>query len=76
MMEMLYRNTPDGDGKLGTLIDAWCLNTAPSKAVRGRRHLLAGQLASLTYRKLNQSRTVRIMNMSVSSLARQINRRR
>lgn len=51
MMEMIYRNSPAGDGKLGVIIDEWCLNSIDSKAIRGRRKLLSRQLTEISNRK-------------------------
>ncbi|HBD08288.1 MAG TPA: hypothetical protein DCZ69_08500 [Syntrophobacteraceae bacterium] len=67
MMEMIYRNQPEGDGKLGTLTDSWCLNSAASKAVRGRRKLLGKQLESISRQKLAHGRPIRIMNLACGS---------
>lgn len=67
MMEMIYRNQPDGDGKLGKLMDSWCLNSAASKAVRGRRKLLCNLLESLTLKKANGDDPIRIMNLACGS---------
>ena len=67
MMEMIYRNQPEGDGKLGTLTDTWCLNSAASKAVRGRRTLLCDQLESISRQKLAEGKPIRIMNLACGS---------
>jgi extracellular factor (EF) 3-hydroxypalmitic acid methyl ester biosynthesis protein len=67
MMEMIYRNRPEGDGKLGTLTDNWCLNSAASKAVRGRRTLLCNQLESISRQKLTAGKPIRIMNLACGS---------
>jgi extracellular factor (EF) 3-hydroxypalmitic acid methyl ester biosynthesis protein len=64
MMEMIYRNKPDGDGKLGTLVDEWLLNSIPAKAVRGRRELLSKQLKALSRERLEQGNSIRIMNLA------------
>ena len=34
MMEHIYRDKPDGDGKLGKIVDAWCLQRPGAKAIR------------------------------------------
>lgn len=67
MMEMIYRNQPEGDGKLGTLTDTWCLNSAASKAVRGRRQLLCDQLEAISRQKLAKGKPIRIMNLACGS---------
>ena len=67
IMEMIYRNQPDGDGKLGTLVDRWCLNTMAAKAVRGRRKFLTRQLETLTHPKLATRDSIRIMNLACGS---------
>jgi extracellular factor (EF) 3-hydroxypalmitic acid methyl ester biosynthesis protein len=64
MMEMIYKNEPEGDGRLGTLVDTWCLNTAPAKAVRGRRKLLREQLELHATARIEAGAPVRIMNLA------------
>ena len=67
MMEMIYGNRPEGDGKLGRLVDSWCLNTTAAKSVRGRRRLLSRELASLSRPLLARGQPVRIMNLACVS---------
>ncbi|MGQ9670824.1 MAG: cyclic nucleotide-binding domain-containing protein [Desulfosoma sp.] len=67
MMEMIHRNTPDGDGKLGLLVDAWCLHAPASRAVRGRRKLLAEELGRCVARKLNSCDPMRMLNLACGS---------
>ncbi|MBI1388861.1 MAG: methyltransferase domain-containing protein [bacterium] len=67
MIEMLYNNQPDGDGKLGRLVDAWCLETATARAVRGRRKLLTQLLAKFTYARRNQNDPIRVLNLGCGS---------
>jgi extracellular factor (EF) 3-hydroxypalmitic acid methyl ester biosynthesis protein len=67
MMEMIYRNIPAGDGKLGQLVDSWCLNTTAARSVRGRRRLLTRELASLSGPILSCGQPVRIMNLACGS---------
>ena len=67
MMEMIYQNHPDGDGKIGKLVDSWCLNSASAKAVRGRRRLLAELLESNVASRQNNGNPVRIMNLACGS---------
>lgn len=64
MMEMIYRNEPSGDGKLGFLVDAWCLNTPASRAVRGRRSLLAEELKRRVLDRTHASDPIRILNLA------------
>lgn len=67
MMEMIYRNEPDGDGKLGRLMDGWCLGTAPARAVRGRRRLLHELIRSLAEEKTGRVSVIGIMNLACGS---------
>lgn len=67
MMEMIYGNKPDGDGKLGRLVDGWCLNTSAARAVRGRRHLLKKQLRSACHKRSGEGHAIRIMNLACGS---------
>lgn len=64
MMEMIYRNQPDGDGRLGVLVDRWCLNTKAAKAVRGRRELLSKQIELQCHTRFEQQSPIRIMNLA------------
>ncbi len=67
MMEAIYRNTPDGDGNLGLMIDAYCLQCPPAKAVRGRRRMLAKLLERYSGPLIEQGRRVHIMNLACGS---------
>jgi len=67
MMEMIYQNSPNGDGKIGQLVDGWCLNSASAKAVRGRRRLLADLLEAIISAKNKNGKPVRIMNLACGS---------
>ncbi len=67
MMEMIYANKPAGDGKLGKLMDAWCLESAAARAVRGRRVFLKKQLEILCEKKRNAENSIRIMNLACGS---------
>jgi len=67
MMEMIYANRPEGDGKLGLLMDSWCLNSSAARAVRGRRKFLTGQLEALCAQSGRGSETIRIMNLACGS---------
>lgn len=64
LIELIYRNKPDGDGKLGRLIDGWLLKQVPSQAVRNRRRLLSNLLDRLCRERLDQNERVRIMNLA------------
>ncbi len=67
MMEMIYQNRPEGDGRLGLLVDAWCLNSPASRAVRGRRALLAEELLRRTMRDFSSHGPIRILNVACGS---------
>ncbi len=64
MIEMMYRNQPSGDGKIGKLVDAWLLNRPPCKAVRGRRKFLAQKLDAISRNVLMVREKVNIMNLA------------
>ena len=64
MIEQIYRMTPEGDGKLGRLIDGWLLKQVPPQAVRNRRRLLCDLLDRLCRERLNGGRPLRIMNLA------------
>jgi len=64
MMELIYRKEPDGDGKLGRLIDGWLLDQIPPQAVRNRRRLLCGLLDRLCLERLEDGHTIQIMNLA------------
>jgi extracellular factor (EF) 3-hydroxypalmitic acid methyl ester biosynthesis protein len=66
-MEMIYANEPEGDGKLGRIIDDWCLDTAAARAVRGRRKFLKDQLEKLCNQKQSQQPVIKIMNLACGS---------
>ncbi len=67
MMEMIYRNQPDGDGKLGRLVDGWCLNTDAAQAVRGRRELLGTLLGSWKNKVHTHDEPFRVLNLACGS---------
>ncbi len=67
MMEMIYRDQPDGDGKFGTIADGWLLKSAPAEAVRGRRKLLGEQLGLLSRQWVEREGPIRIMNLACGS---------
>ncbi len=64
MIEQIYRMQPEGDGKLGVLIDGWLLKQIPPQAVRNRRTLLRNLLDRLCTRRLGEDRPLHIMNLA------------
>lgn len=64
MMEHIYADTPKGEGKLGEIIDAFCLQRPGSLAIRGRRILLRDQLMQLSGAIAARGGTTRIMNLA------------
>jgi extracellular factor (EF) 3-hydroxypalmitic acid methyl ester biosynthesis protein len=64
MIELIYRNEPEGDGKMGKLIDGWALRQVPPRAVRARRDLLRGLLDRLCRARLSTGGPLRIMNLA------------
>ncbi|MDA8137261.1 MAG: cyclic nucleotide-binding domain-containing protein [Desulfobacteraceae bacterium] len=63
-IEMIYRNQPNGDGKLGRLIDGFLLEEVPSRAVRGRRRLLHQTLDQICRQRLPGDAKIRILNLA------------
>ena len=67
MMEMIYNNAPQGDGKIGWVVDRFCLDSIAARAVRARRRLLCEQLGQeFEERRTNQHR-FQIMNLACGS---------
>ncbi len=64
MMELIYRKIPEGDGKLGRLIDGWLLKQAPAQAVRNRRRLLCRLLDQLFREKLTHQGALNLINLA------------
>ena len=64
MMEHIYTNIPKGEGKLGEIIDDFCLQRPGSLAIRGRRILLTNQLKHLSAERAAKGQTTRIMNLA------------
>jgi extracellular factor (EF) 3-hydroxypalmitic acid methyl ester biosynthesis protein len=64
MIEMIYRNQAEGDGKLGRLLDGLLLAQVPARAVRGRRQLLRQTLDRLCRERLSGSAPIRILNLA------------
>lgn len=67
MMEMIYGNKPDGDGKLGKIMDGWFLASPAADAVRERRKLLAKILTDISRLKVQRRDNIRIMNLACGS---------
>ncbi|WP_035215428.1 cyclic nucleotide-binding domain-containing protein [Desulfobulbus elongatus] len=64
MMEHIYEDIPKGEGKVGEIIDAFCLQRPGSQAIRGRRMLLRDALARLSRANAERGATTRIMNLA------------
>jgi len=64
MMEHIYANTPKGDGRLGEIIDTFCLQRPGSLAIHGRRRLLAEHLAAISEQNARAGKVTRIMNLA------------
>ena len=64
MMEHIYANIPKGEGRLGEIVDAFCLQRPGSLAIRGRRLLLKNELLQLSADIVARGQTIRIMNLA------------
>lgn len=64
MMEHIYKNEPKGEGKLGEIIDAFCLQRPGSLAIHGRRKLLKNELTRISNDLAARGKTTRIMNLA------------
>jgi CRP-like cAMP-binding protein/SAM-dependent methyltransferase len=64
MMEMIYMNQAQGDGKFGTIADSWLLKSAPARAVRGRRRLMCEQLHHQSRRRRAGGAPIRIASLA------------
>jgi SAM-dependent methyltransferase len=65
MMEHIYANIPKGEGRLGEIIDRFCLQRPGSRAIRGRRTLLKDQLMRLSSAIVARGeKRIRIMNLA------------
>ena len=67
MMEAIYKNIPEGDGLLGVMMDKYCLECAPPRAVRGRRRMLAELLERFVAERMPVSDRIGIMNLACGS---------
>ncbi|MBM9615580.1 cyclic nucleotide-binding domain-containing protein [Desulfobulbus rhabdoformis] len=64
MMEHIYKDIPKGEGKLGEIIDAFCLQRPGSLAIRGRRILMKKQLELCSKPIHERGKITRIMNLA------------
>jgi len=64
MMEHIYADQPKGEGRLGEIIDEFCLQRPGSLAIRGRRVLLKEQLMRLSGAIAARGGSTRIMNLA------------
>lgn len=64
MMEHIYANVPKGDGRLGEIVDTFCLQRPGSLAIHGRRKLLKEQLARISGEAAAKGKVTRIMNLA------------
>ncbi len=64
MMEHIYANEPKGDGKLGEIVDTFCLGRPGSLAIHGRRKLLREQLVKISSEAAEKGKVTRIMNLA------------
>jgi SAM-dependent methyltransferase len=64
MMEHIYANVPKGDGRLGEIIDTFCLQRPGSLAIHGRRKLLKDELLHRSDEIAGQGKVTRIMNLA------------
>ena len=67
MMEAIYRNVPEGDGILGLMIDRYCLDCSPPRAVRGRRRMLADLIEKHARNIMGRRDSIGIMNLACGS---------
>ncbi|WP_136810410.1 cyclic nucleotide-binding domain-containing protein [Desulfosediminicola flagellatus] len=64
MMEHIYANVPKGEGRLGEIIDDFCLQRPGSLAIHGRRKLLKKEIARISGKKAELGENTRIMNLA------------
>lgn len=64
MMEHIYKNEPKGEGRLGEIIDSFCLQRPGSLAIHGRRKLLRKQISRVSGENDKMGKTTRIMNLA------------
>ncbi|HTX20554.1 MAG TPA: CheR family methyltransferase [Candidatus Aquilonibacter sp.] len=63
MMNMIHRNTFEGESLYAKIVHYWLVNQAPSISVRNRVAHMKSRLVEETIRAMRQSRPVRIMNL-------------
>ncbi|BHH82030.1 hypothetical protein LA52FAK_03190 [Desulforhopalus sp. 52FAK] len=64
MMEHIYANIPKGEGRLGELIDIFCLERPGSLAIHGRRRLIKEQLTRISNELHGRGERTSIMNLA------------
>ena len=64
MMEHIYANKPKGEGRLGELVDLFCLQRPGSLAIHCRRALLKRELARVSGALHERGAATRIMNLA------------
>jgi CRP-like cAMP-binding protein/SAM-dependent methyltransferase len=64
MMEHIYANIPKGEGRLGELIDIFCLERPGSLAIHGRRQLIKKELSRISNELHQRGEKTRIMNLA------------
>jgi CRP-like cAMP-binding protein/SAM-dependent methyltransferase len=64
MIELIYQNKPDGDGKLGQVMDGWALKQIACRAVRNRRRLLEHMLDNFSRQRLTITDRLNIINLA------------
>lgn len=64
MIELIYRNVPEGDGKIGELVDRWVLDREGAKAVRSRRRFVCRLLDRFCLERIDQDDPIRMMNLA------------
>lgn len=64
MMEHIYANEPKGEGRLGEIIDSFCLQRPGSLAIHGRRELLKKQIAKISSQNAEKGKVTRVMNLA------------
>lgn len=64
MMEHIYANEPKGEGRLGEIVDMFCLQRPGSLAIHGRRELLKNELGRLSKEINSRGEMTRIMNLA------------
>lgn len=64
MMEHIYANQPKGEGRLGELIDIFCLERPGSLAIHGRRKLIKNELTRISSELHKRGKTTKIMNLA------------